>query len=52
MGAFWLLHLTTCCVSEGVFGRVKTGLRHVSVLFAQKSLPNFPGAHIHAKAYR
>lgn len=43
-GSFWFLHLTTC--------RGKTGLRHVSVPFAQKSLPNLLGAHIHAKTFK
>lgn len=47
-----MLRLTTCSVSEGALGRVKTGLRHVSVSFARKNLPHFLGSHIHAKAYK
>lgn len=49
--AFWLLCLTSCSVSGVVFGRVKTGLRHISVPFTQKSMANILCPHTCAKAH-
>lgn len=49
--AFWLLYLTSCSVSEVVFGRVKTGLRHISVPFTQKSMANLLCPHTCVKAH-
>lgn len=48
--AFWLLCLTSCSVSRVVFGRVKTGQRHISVPFTYKSMANLLCPHTCAKA--